>query len=62
MNSKHIGFAVNDIVSLEGTNYIATASRDKSIRIWQKQSMDLVKKFHDLNLPPIPQRKQFVLD
>lgn len=36
-------FAVNDIVSLEGTNYIATASRDKSIRIWQKQSMDLVK-------------------
>lgn len=36
-------FAINDIVFLEGTDFIATASRDKSIRIWQKQTLDLVK-------------------
>lgn len=36
-------FAINDIIILEGTPYIATASRDKSIRIWQNQTLDLVK-------------------
>ena len=36
-------FAINDIIFLEGTDFIATASRDKSIRIWQKQKLDLVK-------------------
>jgi WD40 repeat protein len=36
-------FSVNDICNLRGTNFIATASRDKSIRIWDKSDRSLVK-------------------
>ncbi len=36
-------FAVNDICELTGTDYFATASRDKTIRIWTKRNLDLVK-------------------
>lgn len=36
-------FCVNDICLLTGTPWLATASRDKSIRIWDSEKYDLVK-------------------
>ncbi|MBK9108676.1 MAG: hypothetical protein IPM92_10015 [Saprospiraceae bacterium] len=36
-------FCVNEICLLTGTPWLATASRDKSIRIWDSEKYDLVK-------------------
>ncbi|MBK8956609.1 MAG: hypothetical protein IPM34_13785 [Saprospiraceae bacterium] len=36
-------FCINDICILAGTSWLATASRDKSIRIWDSEKYDLVK-------------------
>lgn len=35
-------FTVNNIISMEDTPYLATASRDKSIRIWQRETLEPV--------------------
>jgi WD40 repeat protein len=35
-------FTINNIISMEGTPYLATASRDKSIRIWQRETLEPV--------------------
>lgn len=36
-------YCVNDLCPLSGTNFIATASRDKTIRIWDKTDWSLAK-------------------
>ena len=36
-------YCINDLVWMQGFPFIASASRDKSIRIWDVHSFDLVK-------------------
>lgn len=36
-------FSINDICELTGTRFVATASRDKSIRLWSQDDLRLVK-------------------
>ena len=36
-------FCINSLCLMEGTSYLASASRDKSIRIWDKNGLHLVK-------------------
>lgn len=42
-------FCINDICDLTSTPFIATASRDKSIRIWDKRTWSLVKEISSVN-------------
>lgn len=42
-------FCINDLCAITGTDLLASASRDKSIRIWNKTNGDLVKEISSPN-------------